>query len=67
MRLAILFSAILFALAGHSFAQMSGPPAPEPGPIQDNSFLAEEAYNQEPGVVQHIQTFTHLWNSKTSA
>lgn len=24
------------------------------GPIQDNSFLVEEAYNQEPGVVQHI-------------
>lgn len=22
--------------------------------IQDNSFLVEEAYNQEPGVVQHI-------------
>jgi hypothetical protein len=26
-------------------------------PIQDNSFLLEEAYNQEPGVIQHIQTF----------
>ncbi len=25
--------------------------------IQDNSFLIEEAYNQEDGVVQHIQTF----------
>jgi MFS family permease len=24
------------------------------GPLQDNSFLVEEAYNQEPGVVQHI-------------
>jgi hypothetical protein len=24
------------------------------GPIQDNSFLVEEAYNQEAGVVQHI-------------
>lgn len=24
--------------------------------IQDNSFLIEEAYNQEPGVVQHINT-----------
>ena len=36
-------------------------------PIQDNSFLAEEAYNQEPGVVQHIQTFTRMWNSKTWA
>jgi hypothetical protein len=26
-------------------------------PIQDNSFLIEEAYNQERGVVQHISTF----------
>ena len=33
--------------------------APEPeSPIQDNSFLIEEAYNQDPGVVQHIQTFS---------
>ncbi len=29
-----------------------------PKPIQDNSFLVEEAYNQESGVVQHINTFT---------
>ncbi|NUO62902.1 MAG: transporter [Gemmatimonadaceae bacterium] len=27
--------------------------------IQDNSFLIEEAYNQERGVVQHINTFAH--------
>ena len=27
--------------------------------IQDNSFLIEEAYNQERGVVQHISTFVH--------
>ena len=27
------------------------------GSIQDNSFLVEEAYNQEPGVVQHISSF----------
>jgi hypothetical protein len=26
-------------------------------PISDNSFLIEEAYNQEPGVVQHIGNF----------
>jgi hypothetical protein len=25
--------------------------------IEDNSFLIEEAYNQEPGVIQHISTF----------
>jgi hypothetical protein len=28
-------------------------------PIADNSFLVEEAYNQGPGVVQHISTFLH--------
>jgi hypothetical protein len=33
--------------------------------IQDNSFLIEEAYNQESGVVQHIQTFQYLKRSKT--
>ena len=31
--------------------------------IQDNSFLIEEAYNQEAGVVQHI--FTYQYNEKT--
>jgi len=30
------------------------------GPIQDNSFLIEEAYNQERGVVQHISTFSRV-------
>lgn len=32
--------------------------------IQDNSFLIEESYNQEFGVVQHINNFTRLWQSK---
>jgi hypothetical protein len=32
--------------------------------IQDNSFLMEEAYNQEFGVVQHINSVTHFWDSK---
>jgi hypothetical protein len=31
--------------------------AQEPDPIADNSFLVEEAYNQEAGVVQHVSTF----------
>lgn len=30
------------------------PEADPPSPIQDNSFLVEEAYNQEDGVIQHI-------------
>jgi hypothetical protein len=35
-------------------AQATEPAGP---PIQDNSFLIEEAYNQDPGIVQHIFTF----------
>ena len=31
-------------------------------PIQDNSFLVEEAYNQGRGVVQHINTFARAAN-----
>ncbi len=32
--------------------------------IQDNSFLLEEAYNQEPGRVQHITSLSRFWGSK---
>ncbi|MBI2264660.1 MAG: transporter [Armatimonadetes bacterium] len=32
----------------------------KPVPIQDNSFLIEEAYNQEDGVCQHINTFMRM-------
>jgi hypothetical protein len=34
--------------------------APVTAQIQDNSFLIEEAYNQEYGVVQHISAFTRV-------
>jgi len=38
-------------------------PAAQPdGPIQDNSFLVEEAYNQEDGVIQHI-SFVQFLNT----
>lgn len=37
----------------------------EPKRIEDNSFLIEEAYNQERGVVQHIQTFEYLKRANT--
>lgn len=37
-------------------------PADKPQPIQDNSFLIEEAYNQEWGVVQHINSFIRQRN-----
>lgn len=52
-RLCVLLCA---AAAAHPAAGQQAP-APAPRPIQDNSFLIEEAYNQEAGVVQHISTF----------
>lgn len=53
-RAAFLFlSIILFALT--AFAQVT--PDEALNAIQDNSFLLEEAYNQTPGVVQHISVF----------
>jgi hypothetical protein len=67
MRFGILFSLLVFVLIQPAIAQGTGAITSSEHPIQDNSFLAEEAYNQEPGVVQHIQTFTRLWNSKTWA
>ena len=38
--------------------------APAAVPIRDNSFLIEEAYNQTPGVVQHITVFERDSDSK---
>lgn len=45
---------IILLLAVSAFAQQSVKP------IQDNSFLLEEAYNQEKGVIQHISAFQRL-------
>jgi hypothetical protein len=39
--------------------------AEEAKKIQDNSFLLEEAYNQEDGVIQHIQLFQYMKKSKS--
>jgi hypothetical protein len=50
---------ILVALLLAAAMPLAAQTAPEPeSQIQDNSFLIEEAYNQDPGVVQHIQTFS---------
>jgi hypothetical protein len=38
-----------------------------PAAIEDNSFLIEEAYNQEAGVVQHISTFARQRGSRAWA
>ena len=67
-------AALLMALAGRALAQQA-PPAPtavEPFDILDNSFLVEEAFNQERGIFQNIfggirqggawaLTFTQEW------
>lgn len=52
----LVFSGLLL-LIGPSFAD-------EIKKIQDNSFLLEEAYNQEDGVIQHIQVFQYQKKSK---
>lgn len=56
----ILLSSLISA--PHLAAQSSIPPQPrdDPPPIEDNSFLVEEAYNQESGVIQHISTFSRV-------
>ena len=54
MRRAV-WASISFGLA---LAAVSQEPSHPPHAIQDNSFLVEEAYNQEAGVVQHINQFT---------
>jgi hypothetical protein len=44
-----LFVIMIIVVFGHAFSQEKR--------IQDNSFLIEEAYNQEDGVIQHISAF----------
>lgn len=57
---------ILLAGVNQSSAQTNDPGLPEFGPsIQDNSFFIEEAYNQEPGVVQHISAATLFTSPQT--
>jgi hypothetical protein len=50
-RILILACLLLCASAATTYAQEA---------ISDNSFLVEEAYNQEAGVVQHINTFQRM-------
>jgi hypothetical protein len=46
------------AASAAAWAALVAPAAAGEKPIQDNSFLIEEAYNQEPGVIQHISAFS---------
>ena len=60
------FVVVLCSLASIVEAQNPPPTTNDPRPIQDNSFLLEEAYNQERGVVQHISSLMfdrtiHTW------
>ena len=52
-------SVVTLICACNALGLAQGPEAPDFGEaIEDNSFFIEEAFNQEPGVVQHIATFT---------
>jgi hypothetical protein len=53
-----MLAALLYALPAGAQQPTPTPPLgpPPAAPISDNSFLVEEAYNQEAGVVQHIAT-----------
>lgn len=44
----------------YAFSLLTAYFSPLTAQIQDNSFLLEEAYNQERGVVQHISTFERV-------
>jgi hypothetical protein len=47
------FAILLLVICQSSLATLFSADPPAKG-IQDNSFFVEEAYNQEPGIVQHI-------------
>lgn len=65
MHAGIRISIAVIVTAALCFGQTS-PNDPQPAqapvelPIQDNSFLLEEAYNQEDGVIQHISAFQRM-------
>ena len=63
LRFYVSLLAFAFLSIGCSAQDAKSQAAPEPG-IQDNSFLVEEAYNQNFGVVQHISSFTRFFDSK---
>jgi hypothetical protein len=56
----------LLILAGTSPVCLAGDPERPIDGIMDNSFFVEEAYNQEPGIVQHIFTGVYSVDRLTS-
>lgn len=63
MKKTIIFSAIFAFILSQVSAQDATDKFDQKR-IEDNSFLLEEAYNQEDGVIQHISAFQYL-NDKT--
>lgn len=57
MRKSIVLFCLAAALPLTAQPPQAGSPPAAPPPIEDNSFLVEEAYNQERGIVQHVSTF----------
>jgi hypothetical protein len=62
----VLLLAVLLPFGALCLAAQDADKRPAKG-IQDNSFLVEEAYNQEAGVVQHIFNVVHSINSMAGA
>jgi hypothetical protein len=56
-RAAVSVSAIVLSLAAAAGAAAQTPANADEWKITDNSFLVEEAFNQDPGIVQHIFGF----------
>src|SRR5262245_40674442 len=66
----VLFVLVACALVPAQTPATSAPPSTQQEvtpDIEDNSFLIEEAYNQEFGVVQHIQNSTRRFDSSDYA
>ena len=58
MRLRAVATVAMCTLASALHAQVAGPSAAARPPVRDNSFLVEEAYNQEARVVQHVSVLS---------
>jgi len=58
-------AAVAALIASDAAAQAGTPARAAKQPISDNSFLMEEAYNQENGVVQHISLFQKAREGQT--
>lgn len=66
-KLQFVFSLSAVLLVPALGAQQPASQAAAKEPIADNSFLMEEAYNQEPGVVQHISAFSKVTGQRAWA